>query len=97
MNMRPINLETVWDDTYRETNVVGGDVRLFSAIHSIAGPILRLEITTYGESVDFFCKVNLTPDQAEAMAAELLVAANIKRQHDADWEAHKHSQLPEAA
>lgn len=97
MNTKPINLETVWNDTYRETKVVGDGVRLFSAIHSTAGPILRLEITTYGESVALFCKVNLTPDQAEALSADLLIAANIKRHHDADWKAHQSEKLPEGA
>jgi hypothetical protein len=95
-----INLETIWNDTYHETKVAGdsaSSLRVFSAIHSTVGPILRLEVATYSGNIDLVGKVNLTPDQAEMMAAELLIAANIKRKHDADWEAHKHSQLPEAA
>ncbi len=98
-----LNLDTIWNDTYRETRIVDdiqANMNVFSAIHSTAGPILRLEINTYSEddTISLKCNVNLTPDQAEAMAAELLIAASKKREYDTAWAAHKATQqLAEAA
>lgn len=96
-----LNLETVWNDTYRDTRIVDGHANhasVFSAIHSTSGPIMRLDIGSYSNTIDLRAMVNLTPQQAEAMAAELLVAANLKREYDAAWAAHEAAQqLPEAA
>ncbi len=98
-----LNLDTIWNDTYRETRIAGGhqtSMNVFSAIHSTAGPILRLEINNYGidDDISFKCNANLTPDQAEAMAAELLIAAGKKREYDTAWAAHKaYQQLAESA
>lgn len=100
MNAKPINLETVWDDTYRCTMVARCDVGyvdVLSAIHSTVGPMLRVEIKTFTETMDVKAQANLTPDEAEALAAELLIAAKLKREHDAAWAAHQAEQLPEAA
>lgn len=100
MNVKLINPDTIWNDTYRETRIVEShntNANVFSAIHKSAGPILRLEIETYDEIIISKHQVKLTPDQAEAMAAELLIAARIKREHDARWAAHQANELPEAA
>jgi hypothetical protein len=100
MNFKPINPDTIWNDTYRETRIVESDntnANVFSAIHKSAGPILRLEIELYGDIITSKHHVKLTPEQAEAMAAELLNAAQLKREYDAAWANHRAAQLPEAA
>ncbi|MGI9142253.1 MAG: hypothetical protein ACR2IJ_03580 [Fluviibacter sp.] len=100
MNVKPINLETIWNDTYRNREVAGDpttSLKVFSAIHSTGGPILRIEMATYTNTFDMKCQANLTPEQAESMAAELLLAAKIKREHDIAWANHLAAQLPEAA
>lgn len=95
-----LNLATVWHDTYRcidilERSAVGLEV--FTAIHADSGPLLRIEVVTYADPVSIKSNINLTPEQAEKMAAELLIATRIKREHDAAWAAHRAEQLLEAA
>jgi len=95
-----LNLATVWNDTYRcidilERSAVGLEV--FTAIHADSGPLLRIEVVTYTDPVSIKSNINLTSEQAEKMAAELLIAARIKREHDAFWAAHRTEQPQEAA
>lgn len=95
-----LNLATVWNDTYRNIEIIeecGAGLEVLSAIHADAGPILRIEVATYINPVSIKSNINLTPDQAEKMAAELLIAAKIKREHDSAWAAHNGTKLPEAA
>ena len=100
MSIKTINPATAWEETYRNTPVAyhdGACVNVFTAIHGSCGPFLRVEIATWTDTIDVKAQANLTPEQAEAMAAELLLAAKLKREYDAAWADHIAAQLPEAA
>lgn len=88
-----LNLATIWHDTYRRTDIIEDSrsaLEVFSAIHADSGPLLRIDISTYASDASIFsCKVSITPDQAEKMAAELIISAKIKREHDEAWAAHQ--------
>jgi hypothetical protein len=97
MKIKP---ETVWNETYRDTQVAGhcgAALSVFSALHATSGPILRVKIDTYSAGIKLSVDADLTVEQAEAMAAELLIAANKKRRHDAAWADYQAEQLKEAA
>ena len=95
-----INPETIWNETYRETQVAGhcgASLSVFSALHATSGPILRVKIDTYSAGIKLTVDADLTAEQVEAMVAELLIAANTKRGHDSAWADYKAEEIREAA
>lgn len=95
-----MDLNTIWDETYKATRVhvdAHSELRITTAIHKSESIVCDLEFNARTTNGCSLATVRLTADQLERLAADLLDAAQRRRALDTMMACHLASKLQEAA